>query len=435
MNIRHGLFLMIMLPVICTGFCCSNAPGSRVQQTAIEQTVSNSQTTSHHPQVFVQRMIMVGDPTVNYANIEFTAEGYYMVWFELTDKQGNGVVWHCGVDPQTGDLIPSDGKGFRAFDSTIYGRANPGLDTNGAYYVGADRSGNLIYVRPTSPTSGKIQKLSTPPDTLRRAIYPTILPGQADRYVFWIRDELVPGATNPRNTWVELQYISLDKPEHITIVERQMRPQGHGFAPMDSGFVRWMKNKLAITYGFQAEDGTIQVRMLDLTLPDKTFPQTVTTDPGNKIDPYGWFLKGQEILVPGIDALARLHVYIRKPGESRFNLAETIIPTASKLATPGLAQSAEPILFGGQAYIAYQINQAGRNFWEVTFGKPGEIWLSTLLQSPQQQWLLTDSLSAKAEPEPFIGANQVWVFYNVAEGSSALQAIWHLYRADTPLRK
>ncbi len=383
---------------------------------------------------FTPRTVMVGDPAVNYANVEFTADGQYMVWFELTDRQGNGIVWHCGVDPHTGDLIPADGKGFRAFESTIYGRANPGLDADGAYYVGADRAGILLFVRPTGPTSGEIRPLPTPPDALRRAIYPTVLPGQAGGYVFWIRDETAPGATNPRNHWVELQYIALDAPEQIHIVERQSRPPGFGFAPLDAGFARWMKGKPALTYGFQAEDGTLQVRMLDLTLPNP-LPQAVTDDPGDKVDPYGWFWNGQEILIPGIDAQARLHVYTRVPGEPRFTLAETIVPPASGLSQQALAQSAEPILFGGQAYVAYQINQAGRNFWDVTFGKPGEIWLATLLQSPPQQWLLTDSLTAKAEPEPFVGATRVWVFYNVAEGSNALDALWHLYRAETPLRQ
>lgn len=81
----------------------------------------------------------------------------------------------------------------------------------------------------------------------------------------------------------------------------------------------------------------------------------------------------------------------------------------------------------------YQINEAGTSFWDVTFAIAGEIWLSTLFESPQQQWLLSDSVTAKAEPEPFVGASQVWVFYNVIEGDNPLTAKWHLYRAETPI--
>lgn len=233
---------------------------------------------------------------------------------------------------------------------------------------------------------------------------------------------------------MELQYISLDDPAHIHIVERQARPRGVGFAPMDIGFARWMRGKPALTYGFNDKNGVLQVRMIDLTLPDPA-PRAVTNDGGDKIDPYGWLFDGQELIIPGIDARARLQVYTRVSHQTWFTATETIVPPASHLKKPALAQSAEPILFDGQAYVAYQINDGGRNFWDVTFGKPGEIWLSTQLQSPQQQWLLTDSRTAKAEPEPFVGQSQVWVFYNVIEGDDLLNAAFHLYRAETPLQR
>ena len=377
--------------------------------------------------------IQVGDPAVNYANVEFTADNRYMVWFEKTDVQGNGKVWHCGVDPDTGDLIPPDGKGFAAFESTVLGRANPGLDENGPYYVGMDRTGQMLLVRPTSPFSGVISSLSTPPDLTRRAIYPTILSGQSGGFVFWIKNEAVPGGgTNPANNWFELQYIVLHDPTQVHVVERQARPQ-RGFAPMDSAFARWMKNKPALTYGFD-DNGVVQVRMLDLTQPNPA-PEAVTNDPGNKVDPYSWLHAGREILLPGINAEARTHVYTRSGATGMFSLTETIIPPASGLQHPALAQSNEPIVFDGRAYTVYQINEAGADFWDVTFDKPGEIWLSTLFESPQQQWRLTDSQTAKAEPEPFVGNAQVWVFYNVIEGSNPMTARWHLYRAKTPIRR
>lgn len=385
------------------------------------------------PAEFTPQTVLVGDPTVNYSNVEFTADMQTMVWFEMTDREGNGVVWHCGVDSQTGDLIPADGKGFRAFESTILGRGNPGFDSEGAYYVGMDRSGKLLLVRPTGPTSGSIQELATPPDLRRRGFYPTVLPEQKEGYVFWILNENIPaGATDPRNAWVELQYISLSAPQDIRPIEHQDRPRGRGFAPLDAGFVRWMRGKPAITYGFRDESGVLQVRMFDLSSPNPV-PQAVTNDPVNKIDPYGWYLNGQELLIPGIDAQARIHVYTRTAGQVWFTPIETIVPPQSRLPQPALAQSAEPILFAGQPYIAYQINDAGKSFWEVTFDKSGEIWLSTILQSPQQQWLLSDSTMAKAEPEPFFSPTGAWVFYNATEGDNLLNAIMHLYRAKTPL--
>ncbi|MFZ6019529.1 MAG: hypothetical protein ACOYXO_07940 [Chloroflexota bacterium] len=425
MNVKRlfiCFFLIAMLSLACR-FTVSTP--SVISQTPLQAFSTPS--AEIKPQV-----VQVGNADVNYSNVEFTADNQYMVWFETIDNRGNGIVWHCGVNPQTGELIPADGKGFRAFEGTVLGRANPGMDAMGVYYVGMDRTGKLLLVRPTAPNAGEIQELSTPPDLTRRAIYPTILPQQQGGFVFWIKNESVPaGGTNRANDWFELQYISLDNPSQVNVIERQQRPF-RGFAPLDSAFARWMKNKSALTYGFEDENGIVQIRMLDLTQPYPA-PQAVTHDAGNKVDPYSWLYNGQEILLAGINAEARNHVYVRGAGEAEFHLREIIIPTTSELTNPALAQSNEPIEFNGKVYTVYQINEAGTSFWDVTFAKAGEIWLSTLFESPQQQWLLSDSVTAKAEPEPFVGASRVWVFYNVIEGDNPLTAKWHLYRAETPI--
>ncbi|MGQ9547022.1 MAG: hypothetical protein ACUVSY_10305 [Roseiflexus sp.] len=124
----------------------------------------------------------------------------------------------------------------------------------------------------------------------------------------------------------------------------------------------------------------------------------------------------------------------RRHRPTRHPLEETIIPHASALAQPALAQSNEPIVFNGRTYTVYQINEGGASFRDATFARADEIWRSTLLTTPQQQWLLTDSLTATAEPEPFVGTSRVWVFYNVIEGDNPLTATWRLYRAETPIR-
>jgi hypothetical protein len=86
------------------------------------------------PMPFRPRDVEVGNPNISYANVEFSATGEFMVWFEQTqDGSGRGTVWHCRVDPASGELIPWDGKGFRAFDSYLWARANPGRDARGPY--------------------------------------------------------------------------------------------------------------------------------------------------------------------------------------------------------------------------------------------------------------------------------------------------------------
>lgn len=389
------------------------------------------------PAEFAVNDVEVGDPSVNYSNVEFTSDGRYMVWIEgAADGSGAGVIWHCAVNPGSGVLDPPDGKGFRAFDSTLLGRANPGMDDQGPYYVGLDRSGRLIMVRPTGATTGSVTVLATAADNLRRAIYPSVLPGEARGYVLWIRNEQVAaGGADPRNTWFELQYINLADPGTIHVVERQDNPLGPLMAPMDIGFVRWFRGRAAMTYGYFDADHKVQLREFDVSTASPA-PRAVTDDPYSKIDPYPWIFASQELVLAGIDGTATSHAYVRASGAQYFSFAEAVTPPASQLLSPALAQSHEPIAWVGQAYSAYQVNDAGDSFWNTAFANPGEIWLTTVLQAPQRQWRLSENTdTAKAEPETYVGTSRVWVFYSSAPKGADLTATrWALRRADTPLR-
>lgn len=391
---------------------------------------------------FVPHVVPVGDPSVSYANFELTDGGRYMVWFQMEpDGRGEGTVWHCAVNPDTGELIPRDGKGFRAFESSVWGRANPGVDAQGIYYVGLDRSGRLVMVRPSGASSGDVSVLPTPADITRRAIYPTTMADRRGGYVYWIKNERqAGGGMNRRNRWFELQVISLDDPEHVRVVTRQDKPW-RGFAPMDVGFARWMGGRPILTYGAKDADGKVQVMAYNADRPQGGSVQ-LTDDPHSKIDPYSWTFQGKEILMPGIDGQAEGQIFVRAPGASRFHVEETITPPGSQLENPGLAQSFEPIVVDGKAYAVYQVNNRPRlgSFWSVTFGQPGELWLTTLLQAPRQQWRLTpDAATPVAEPEPYEGNHKVWVFYNVTPQGGGMagliRGVWRLYRADTPLEK
>jgi hypothetical protein len=387
----------------------------------------------------------VGDPAVSYANVEFTADGRYMVWFEqATDGSALGAVWHCEIDPTTGALNPPDGKGFSAFDSSAWGRANPGRDAAGVYYVGMDRSGNLILVRPTGADSGDRTLLPTPVDVTRRSIYPTDLPEANGGDVFWIKNSSVAGSgLDPGNTWFELQYIDLSDPVTVKVIERQDKPPV-GFAPMDIGFARWFRGKATLIYGFfgAAQCGPlqnrpcVQVRAFDATAATPASVD-VTSDAVSKIDPFPFSFQGDDLLLAGIDGTATSHVYRRGSGTSQFSAVESIYPTGSSLTDPALAQSHERIVFDDALYTAYQVNDKGSGFFGTAFANTGEIWLSTVLQSSQRQWRLSEATdAAKAEPEPYVGASKVWVFYSaLPKGAEPDSAVWSLRRAETPIGK
>lgn len=392
---------------------------------------------------FAVNDVQVGDPLVSYANVEFTDDSRYMVWFEQsTDGSGLGTMWHCAVDPATGTLDPPDGKGFRAFDSSAWGRANAGIDAQGAFYVGMNRTGQLILVRPTSATTGTVTTLATAVDTLRRAIYPTNLPN-ATNYVFWIRNSTVAGAgySPPGNTSFTLQYISLADPASVHDVETQPLP-ANGFAPMDAGFARWFRGKAALSFGSFDARGYVQVKEFDVDSPG-TPPYFVTGDPSNKIDPWSMVFGDSELILPGINATATTTVYQRSSGETLFTSVEQITPPDSLLVNPALAQSNQSIVFDDLLYTTYQVNERGLGFYD-TITNTGEIWLSTVLQSPptESQWRLSNTSDvtvaslAKSEPEPYIGTSKTWVFYSaVPNGSNFTTSVWALRRADTPIGK
>jgi hypothetical protein len=381
--------------------------------------------------------VEVGDPSVSYANVEVTADGAYLVWFEASgDAAGTGIMWHCGIDPLTGDLVPADGKGFRAFDSTLLGRANPGRDRDGVYYVGLDRDGHLVRVRPTGPTSGTVEVLDAPADNNRRSIYPTNTPEQPGGLVSWIANENVAGSgADPRNAWVELREAPLDDLADVHVVARQDRP-ARGMAPLDVSFVRWIQGTHELTYGALDSAGHDQVAEYDADRPDAG-SVTVTDDTHVKIDPYGLRFQGTDYLLAGWDATARSGIYVRGDGEATFHLLKALDPPPSALTTPGLAQSHEPIVWADTLYSAYQINDRTGNFFTTAFSSPGEIWLTPITGAASAPWRISgDETLVRAEPEPFIGTDQVWVFYSAADPASVsgvTTTTWQLRRATTPL--
>jgi len=355
----------------------------------------------------------------NYLNIEFTADGKYMIWFEgVEENPTNGIVWHCAVNQMTGELIPPDGRGFRAFESTSWGRANPGYDNLGSYYIGSDREGKLIMVRPDGPDQGKIITLSIPADPRRRAIYPTNFTNREGGFVFFIQNEKTPGAgvRMNGNSWVELQYINLSMPAKIHIVERQETPR-MGFAPMDVGFARWMRHRPIITYGYLSKQtGKVEIRAFDAENPEQK-PFDAVSDGYSHIDPYPALIGEYEYIFTGIEGEAKSHIYRRpagRPADTPFDLFKIISPSSmTRLATPSLAQSHEPFVLRDRLYTVYQINEKGRNFWETTFSKPGEIWLADLSGKTDQQWLIApDDAGGVLEPEPLITPHGIWIFYN-----------------------
>ena len=392
---------------------------------------------------FVRNDVLVGDPAVSYGSVEFTPDFQYMVWGEFAaDGTDNMVMWHCGVDPDTGDLIPWDGKGFRAFESTGWGRANsPGRDALGTYYSGLNRLGQIVLVRPTGPTSGTVEILPVPADISRRGLYGVDLPADHPGlgYVFWISNSegIIAGPGDPRVSRVRLQYVSLANPSVVVTLQDQARPPvPNAFAPLDIAFPRNLRGTSRLTSGVRL-DGVIQIVDFNLTDPAPPLQRLVTNDPVTKSDAFGWRFGAQEVLMSGTDFTSGItQIYTRPSGAQYFTPVEIITPQVGTLEPPVFAQSNEHLVFEGLGYTVFQVNSSTATFFGTTFQQKGEIWLASVLQNPQRQWRLSeDSDTAKFEPEPFVGRDRAWVFYSACpEGSELRSTTINLRRADTPLR-
>lgn len=385
--------------------------------------------------------VQLGDRGVNYFDLEINGSHPYLAWTEgATDGSGSAVEWHCAIDPNTGDLNPPDCKGFKAFETTDLNRGNVGTDSQGLYYVGANAAGEIYFVRPTGASTGMVTKLPTQPEPTRRAYYPSLLGSTSNKgYVAWIKNASVVGSGfNPRNAWVELQYIDISDPADIHIIERQNRPL-IGFAPMDVAFMRWVQGEPALIYGSYTSSGSIELKKYNVQTGQSEF---VTDDGRVKVDPFPFVYGNTEYLIPGLDYGPVNGVYTRPAGsQGQFTLSEVIVtPAQTELAQPFLAEADKAIFWHHQVYTAYEVADRGGSartgFFQAVGSRNGEIWLSTVGRTPQQQWRLSASNNnlVKTEPKPFIGNNAVYVFYSATPlGSDIMHATWQLHRAATPL--
>lgn len=390
---------------------------------------------------FVVGDVEVGDPTTNYVNPEISPTGNYMVWIELSTSAGHtGNVWQCGLDPDTGDLIPPDGRGFSPFASTVYGRpADWGVDSHGPYYVGLDLTGRFVFVRPTAPDAANVTTLATPPDLRRRVIYPSQLPTQDRRLITFIRNENVPGGAQvPFNDQFELRLLDLDQPLAEVLIETRTRVYP-AMVGMDAIVPRWVKGTALLTFGGLDAGGRLQAREFAADAPTVP-PVFVTADAAHKPDANTVWNQatGWQYLLAGLDGTSLGTLYRRAAAGQTFVPQASIAPPIVALPNPALQQSHEPFFHAGLAYSTFQVNEDGGSFYATTFDQPGEIWLTTIDHAVTSYWLLSafDASRNVAEPEPFVGNGKVWVFYSattIAPGTPVLDRQFHLRRCETPM--
>jgi len=392
-------------------------------------------------QTFIPSNQRIGDTTINYVNPEFSPTGNYILWAEVDTNNGfTCKIWQCGIDPNTGDLIPSNGKGYNPFNANIYTRpADWGIDSIGPYYVGSTALGQIKFVRPTSPTSATVTNVTAPLNNKRRVFYPSQLPGINKRFVIYVLNDSINGfsSNTPQNSYYQLRLMDLDNPNNDYLIEQQNSAYPLP-VPMDVIVPRWIKGSHYLTFGSADANNNVQAKEFNAFSPLSP-PVFVTNDANNKIDGYPVLnpFSNQQYFMSGINATDSAYFFKRSGFGQIFIKNEVIKPTSINLQNPALNQSHEPFLFNGELYSAFQINNDGGNFFNTTLNQPGEIWMTTIDQNPQQMWLLSefDSTLNISEPEPYIGNNKVWVYYSAVKiqpNVPLLKRQFQLRRCETP---
>lgn len=420
----------------------SPAVGSHVL-TAVARDDDGNATTSAGVDVvieggeFVVSDVRMGDPNLCYVNPEFSDDGEYLVWGERIHRlnaEGEGIVrmWHCAIDQETGEFIPWDCKGFAGCDSTNWGRAYMGRDSQGLFYLGANENYQLTMTRITGPDSGVTTVLGSLADRERRAIYPSVLPDSDKIYAYWLKSH-GPNITPQSAEWVELRYVDIDDPTNEVIVERQYNTRG--LVPMDVTFPRWAFHEPLLHYGREDELGRINVWQLDVSQPGSE-PVQLTNDSHIKTGPYPVEFEGRRYILSGVDGETESYVYREPEGGGIYEVIETFAPAPQDtFPNACLANSHEPVIHNGRLFTSWQITDCqDTNDVFAFLSEPGEIWFTQLLDGSDELWRLNQpSTDVKNEPESVVGTSEAWVFYTAyPDGYDQGTACYELRRAATP---
>ena len=396
---------------------------------------------SYNQNLMVGREVRLGETTISYLNPEFSDDGEYMIWLEQTqvipgtfDVLVN--VWHCKIDDETGAMIPTDGKGFLAFESTIYKRPNMGYDNNGPYYVGADSAGSLIMVRPTDAYNGEKLMLSVPSNPNRRGIFPSILPNSEKQYVYWFHPDEYPLPSDVNR--ISVEYVDLDDPSKIHIVATQdnFNP-GSSWAAMDLAVPRWIDGLPEFTFGEgNPPFGLVQASLCKIELDTFTV-RSITQEARNHFDPSPYYYKNKRYIMPG-DGNNSIVVY--REDNDIFSVVKSFFvdTTNSTLIEPCSALSNEPFILGGNYFSTYLMSECDNSNNGAFVNSNGEVFLiGVQSQIPTFQAVSkAETGFVKNEPEVCVTtARKAFLYYNAfPDTQNALTATYELRMIPLEIR-
>lgn len=370
---------------------------------------------------FTPSETIVGDPASGCLGLEFSPDMKYLVW----TQQGTQRSWLCEMNPDTGNMVPTNGQGFAINGIVPSGNPQWGRDSTGWFIIAIDNTGRIVQVRPGSPLSATtITYPAVPINSTRQYPFPARLPNRAASYVLY--EQLANG-----NGAAGIYWVDLADPTN----ERLVTSPSDGTMPttlqsLAVTIYRWFPGLPVFTFAY-LRGGLAQMAQLDVSQSTPA-PLAISHDAQSHIDDFPCVNFGRRELVGGVNSTSTARYYKQDPTTFQQSAIVQITPTGSALTNPQWATSFEPFEWNGRVYSAFQIID-GTSPINPT---PAEIWLTSLsdclhvTDTSLMRRINGTATLERRDPEYFFGTTNTWIFYYAKVTTNTLFTI---YRAETGL--
>lgn len=353
-----------------------------------------------------RRTMRVGDFAADYYDPEFHSSANLMAFQDA----GAGSVWLAPIEPTTGFFSSS----VAARDILVNMHVSALIESNNGPEFGADANGwALFYPKPingvhrlwrsTWDGSTVASTMLTGPDSHRANVLPSRTDNQPDTLLAFLKGTADVGGP--------LAWASELAPAN----EREFLTYIRGGTPM-----QWIpaSRDMLISY---LPDGATNRRLAIYQTPTAT--RTDVTDGSADMSFPTPFLApelGNELLLAGVENGTTLVVLRQQPSGQWAPWSRLAVPAQSaytRIASP------EAFAFRGRSFVSLQI-EADTN--EAI--QPAEIWLFGIDDDPARRITLRcdDARPGpirRTDPEYYIGADDVFVFYSVIDDDASYQ-LW-----------
>jgi hypothetical protein len=355
---------------------------------------------------FVPDDIQVGSTSVNYIDPEFLSEHSRMVF---QDAQTASSLYAGLIDPLTGTVVSDDGKDL-LLDTNIAALGNTGLTANGPEW-GLDSGGPAVFYEKTGSNGlvqvWRAQGILSGPVQVQQITGSAV--GATSKVV---RKE----ATQPSAAFIcklastasaagQVHFIDEATPTLTTLVP--------GFIA-SSYLPAWVPGTPDFIYARASSQTTLDLARFDGTTRSSTF--LTFGEPGVKKNPVAFHAPelGGELVIGFVKDATALVL---------FRLVGTTWTQWTALAPPDLAR---PYLYSPEVFEAGGITYIAVSMKDVDLAEGGtdaSMWIMSVGATPGQhlyrrvdEGAVSGQAARRFEPEPLVGSEEVFVFYNTVSG-------------------